>query len=420
MRSIYFSSAVLSTTVQALAFWAPTETFVPTIVADSVSPRPTLPPSIRGLRKRQTSSSDTFLIGPDQTCGFISGLPGAGFACDAATDSCVLVPATSATPGFVGCCDDQDCGFRVTCLDYNEVSSSSLCDNGCMVDTFTVKCTASTEQFCNTISFPGDIYDFFCNSLSISTPQLAFTTYNGETDGRAFITTVFGDSSSESDLPTTSTRNRQSTSSKDSSSSTTSTSPTSTSSGSSSATGTNGNAASSTPIGPIVGGVVGGVAVIGLIALGVVFILRRKTSSASAAPQPGFPSVPPGQPPSTPGTHQSFYVPPPGDPAKHNSTVMVNGQPMTQTYPTPPPPFPAQPYPAPPPEMQAGYYQAAGGTTQPLSAGEYNHPGTAAPVSPSTTMASHPSYQPGFGQGRPGQVHEIGDGGHRGTMSELS
>lgn len=64
---------------------------------------------------------------------------GAGFACDAATDSCVLVPATSATPGFVGCCDDQDCGFRVTCLDYNEVSSSSLCDNGCMVDTFTVK-----------------------------------------------------------------------------------------------------------------------------------------------------------------------------------------------------------------------------------------------------------------------------------------
>ncbi|OIW27309.1 hypothetical protein CONLIGDRAFT_715815 [Coniochaeta ligniaria NRRL 30616] len=413
MRSIFFSSAVLSTTVQALAFWAPKETVIPTIAADSISPRPTLPPSFRGLRKRQSSSSDTFLIGPDQTCGFISGLPGAGFACDAASDSCVLVPATSATPGFVGCCDDNDCGFRVTCLDYDQVSSSSLCDNGCMQDTFTVKCTESTEQFCNTVSFPDDIYDFFCNSLSISTPQLALTTYDGETDGRVFITTVFGDSSS--DLPSTSARTKQSTSTTDSSSSSTSSSSTSTSSGPTSAPDTTRSTGSSTPIGPIVGGAVGGVAVIGLIALGIVFLLRRKNPPAPAAPlQPGgFPPAPPNQQtPSTPGTqHHSFYAPPPGDPSKHN------GQAMTQTYPTPPPPFPAQPYPAP-------VYQAAGGTTPVLSAGEYNNnrlsaaaPPTTAPVSPSTTMASaHPSYQPGFGQT---PVHEIGEGGHRGTMSEL-
>lgn len=409
MRSIFFSSAVFSTTVKCLAFWAPKETILPTIAADSVSPRPTLPPSFQGLRKRQTSSSDTFIIGPDQTCGFISGLPGAGFACDAASDTCVLVPATSAIPGFVGCCDDQDCGFRVTCLDYDQVSLSSLCDNGCLMDTYTLKCTASTEQFCNTVSFPGEIYDYFCNSLSISTPQLILTTYDGETDGRAFVTTVFDDSSSE--LPTTSTNTKKSTSTTDSSSSNTSSPSTSTSSGPSSTPGTSGGAGSSTPIGPIVGGVVGGVAVIGIIALGIVFILRKKNSSAPVAAAP--PSQPP---PTTPAPHQSFYAsspPPPGgdDPFKHGAaaTVHVNGHPPPpMTHPTPPPPFAAQPYPAPPPpptpEMSAGY--------------------TTAPVSPSTTMASHPSYHqppPAFGQPQlqPGSVHEIGDGGHRGTMSEL-
>lgn len=269
----------------------------------------------------------------------------------------------------------------------------------------TVYSTASTEQFCNTVSFPGEIYDYFCNSLSISTPQLALTTYDGETDGRVFVTTVFSDTSS--DLPTTSSRSKQPTSTAVSSShsSTATSSPSPTDSG-----------GSPTPIGAIVGGVVGGIAVLGLIAFGIVFILRRRTSTPSpSSSHQGLAS----QPPETPATHQSFYVPPPGDPTKHNSTVITNGQPMTQTYPTPPPPFPAQPYPAPAPpqDMQAGYYQAADGTA-PVPAGEYNTFGTAAPVSPSTTVAGHPSHQPGFGTSK-GQVHEIGDGGHRGTMSEL-
>lgn len=78
MRSIVLSSAVLGTAAQALALWAPKETFVPSLAADAISPRPTFPPSFQGLRNRQSSSSsdDTFLVGPDQTCGYISGLPG--------------------------------------------------------------------------------------------------------------------------------------------------------------------------------------------------------------------------------------------------------------------------------------------------------------------------------------------------------
>ena len=42
-------------------------------------------------------------------------------------------------PGRVGCCDDNDCGFRLACLDLSAVSSASLCDNGCKVDSFTAK-----------------------------------------------------------------------------------------------------------------------------------------------------------------------------------------------------------------------------------------------------------------------------------------
>lgn len=275
--------------------------------------------------------------------------------------------------------------------------------------------TASAEPFCNTVSFPGEIYDFYCNSLSISTPQLALTTYDGETDGRAFLTTVLNDGSSE--LPSTSSRTRPSTSGTDSSSSTTSTASVRTSSTSTSTPAPTGNGGSSTPTGAIVGGVVGGIAVLGLTGLGIILILRRR--GASPPPTPPLTGLAPQSqnqpPPTTPGTHQSFYVPPPNDPTKHNSAVMVTGQPMTQAYTTPPPPpFPAQPYSGQPLGVQGGYPQGVHGTV-PVSAGEYDVVGTAGPVSPSTT-AAHQSYQPVYGQGA---VHEIGGGGHRGTLSEL-
>ena len=81
MERKLFSGALFGTAAQALAFWAPKETFGPAMAADAIIPRPTVPPIFRELRKRQSSSSstrggETYIIGPDQTCGFINGLPG--------------------------------------------------------------------------------------------------------------------------------------------------------------------------------------------------------------------------------------------------------------------------------------------------------------------------------------------------------
>lgn len=69
------SGAIFGTAVQALAFWAPKETHIPTIPADAISPKPTLPPNFQGLRKR-ASASTTILVGPDETCGYIDGRAG--------------------------------------------------------------------------------------------------------------------------------------------------------------------------------------------------------------------------------------------------------------------------------------------------------------------------------------------------------
>lgn len=66
---------------------------------------------------------------------------GAAFTCNSRSNTCVIVPATAGSPGLVGCCDfaAAECGFRETCVDFNQISSQSLCTGACLVDTFTVK-----------------------------------------------------------------------------------------------------------------------------------------------------------------------------------------------------------------------------------------------------------------------------------------
>jgi hypothetical protein len=145
--------------------------------------------------------------------------------------------------------------------------------------------------------------------------------------------------------------------------------------------------------------------------------MRRRSSSLPVTPP--LTALAP-QPPANPGSHQSF--PPTGEPTKHNSTVSFSGRPTTEVYESLPPPSPAQPYYAWGQEAQpgqAGYHHGPEYTQEnatPVTALEYTTSGTLLPVSPSTTtMGAHTSYQsiPGH------MVHEIGDGGHRGTMSEL-
>ncbi|KAB5582507.1 hypothetical protein GE09DRAFT_1075221 [Coniochaeta sp. 2T2.1] len=233
-------------------------------------------------------------------------------------------------------------------MDYDQIITSSLCDAGCMADSFIAKCTASEYPFCQTISFPGSIFDYFCGPVSYSTPRPARTTYEGETDGREFVTSVFSNnilgerptalSKTSWKTRPSSTRTNPSSSavSKSSSSSSTSTSirPASTPSAASEK--------SSTPIGAIVGGVLGGLAVLGPIALGALCILRRKPPP-SADSQLAYQTDPLNELPADAGVYQPFYEELPSDdrsrelPADDPAKYSGRTQPMVQTYHTVPP-----------------------------------------------------------------------------------
>lgn len=107
---------------------------------DGISPKPTTPPTVHDLRRRQDSSSskETVLVAPDETCGYISGRFGASYFCNGGAQ-CVFLTASSTVAGAVACCNEEQCGFRVACVDYEELQDSSLCDNGCKQDIYTLK-----------------------------------------------------------------------------------------------------------------------------------------------------------------------------------------------------------------------------------------------------------------------------------------
>ena len=127
---LYLSAvAALGTTVNGRAFWQPRATATVKMAAEGNPPAPTLPPKMSELRKRADA---VVLVAPDNTCGYISGLPGAAYFCGKGA-TCAFIPATAPAPGAVACFVGEDVAVRVTCFDAVAVSSSSRCDNGCLV-----------------------------------------------------------------------------------------------------------------------------------------------------------------------------------------------------------------------------------------------------------------------------------------------
>ncbi|KAL7906755.1 hypothetical protein GGI35DRAFT_93562 [Trichoderma velutinum] len=261
---------------------------------DGFSPKPTEAinfPFHQALQRRAGSSSsspEVVYLAPDATCGYISGLAGAGYTCGVSA-TCVFFTSSAAGPGHVACCNSQDCNARNVCIDYEGYFSQSKCNDGCKVDTFTLKCTNSALPYCNTISFPGDIMDVFCNNADITEVQAALTTYRGESSRKFSALTLTSDS------PQSTIANDFTSSTQSSPSSTSETAPATTTPAPSS-----GGGGSNT--GAIVGGVVGGVGGLALIGLAAFFFLRRKKNKA-AVPQEGTPQVPPVY--QTPGMQQT-------------------------------------------------------------------------------------------------------------------
>ncbi|KAI1492992.1 hypothetical protein F5X96DRAFT_294454 [Biscogniauxia mediterranea] len=277
-----FTAAAFAVAAQAMALDGklpkPTQTVTPD--ATFHLPETTEPPSLKELIKRQ--DGQTVLVGPDNTCGYFDGRIGAVYSCNALGATCAFV--TASTVGAVACCSAGQCGVRVECMDYRDIYRSSSCDNGCFADTYTVKCTNVNTPYCGTVTFFDGIMDYYCDTLSYSTPQQLYTTYDGESDGRSFTPVVVTvsdlTSGTNSDILAT---GGASTSSEPSSSST---------SGSSN-DNNSGSSSSSPNVGAIVGGVVGGVAVLALLALGIFFIVRhnkkkKNNPPAAAAQQPGM------------------------------------------------------------------------------------------------------------------------------------
>ncbi|RFN43629.1 hypothetical protein FIE12Z_12132 [Fusarium flagelliforme] len=282
-----------------------------------------------GLQIRQesiTSSSLVVTIAPSNTCGYISGT----------------------STGLVGCGEEQ---IYVTCVESSKAVDPLVCDDLCQSNTFYLRCTDSDEPFCRTYGYPKGIRDYRCASTEVQSVQSVKFTYEGE-ENPSFHTSTIGGKSSQpiptvTDFDTTTTRWPVETDTH----TTTSDTPAAT------------NKAKSMPVGAIVGGVVGGVAIIIFSGLGIFFLLWRRKPTPAADPTPAQP-VMVQQPPPAPPMNQIHYpqqqpYPPvtssfpdsnmvssPAPPNPHLSMIsgpvsMSGASPPTawNQHPSPPPPF---------------------------------------------------------------------------------
>ncbi|KAF2965929.1 hypothetical protein GQX73_g7620 [Xylaria multiplex] len=326
------ATATLATAVRALAFDGKPARATNAVVPDATFnlAEITEAPKIRELMRR-AEGEQTILFGPDNTCGYVSGRAGAPITCNTAY-TCAFIYDDSYGRG--GCYSDNDYGIRDTCLDYQQVYSTSLCDNGCLQDTFTLKCTETTAPYCGTLTWFSGIVDYLCADRPVSTPQQLLTTYIGESDGRSFQTLTYTSTESGSDgssIFNTVTGDDSFTIPSSSSRAASSTGFSGGNGGNSGSSGSNGGSdnsnsnggdepvtkSSSTPIGPIVGGVVGGVGGLALIGLGIFFIIRhnnKKKKNNNGPLNPGQPMqqtpVPGGMgpPPGAPGYPPQAYA----------------------------------------------------------------------------------------------------------------
>ncbi|CAK7216023.1 hypothetical protein SCUCBS95973_002664 [Sporothrix curviconia] len=293
MVPAFFSAAVLfGAAAEAVQFKPARATVVPEIPGDGMTPKPTAPPELRRhLANRDTGT--TVFYAPDNTCGFLSGSSENAYTCNDVDAQCAII--TLSKSGYIGCCDDGDCGgFHLSCVDSSQFYSASDCDSSCASDTFTLKCTDSATPYCNSVSINGGaslkVYGYFCNDVAISTMQAILTTYSGETDGRSFSASLLNDVTFDSTVGQTETFGFGSTGT-----STTTPVPTTTippGGGSSTPTPTPAPAKKSSNTGAIAGGVVGGVAGLALIGLAIFFILRRQRKNSAMTPAAGAPGAP--------------------------------------------------------------------------------------------------------------------------------
>ncbi|KAJ4992542.1 hypothetical protein SVAN01_01925 [Stagonosporopsis vannaccii] len=141
----------------AFASPSPTSTSLENVAA-GISLKPTTPPSVEELRRRQTDSFP-------ETCGWVDGIYSLAVKCPGA-HTCMLYTEGA---GMAGCCDSTntvDCGWASSCMDAAEYMTSG-CGSNCLLNTLVRKCTDSSLPYCATWTFPsGGVLGYGCVDYS--------------------------------------------------------------------------------------------------------------------------------------------------------------------------------------------------------------------------------------------------------------
>ncbi|KAG5969876.1 hypothetical protein E4U58_000969 [Claviceps cyperi] len=321
MKTSFFLGAASAIVSIGAAQSRPTDS-APLPGIGSSPPKITPPPGLndiqQGLFKRdynRPAPPITILLAPDNTCGWISGSSAAPYLCQSGGACGLGLPQLTAR-GFLICFQAEKLDvmahpWYVNCFEYSNYHASTDC--GECHSRNVVKCVSSDRPFCNTYYFSGGgIVDFRCDSTRENVVIGVETTWTGQTGSRTYEKIIlhvdpvdpYLDSASESTNSTAASPTTSGSSGGDSSkreSHKTSIGRLTTTSIATKALGSSGlgdhqppdinmgRHNGETPIGAIVGGVVGGVA--SLLSLGAVvlmtFYLRRKkrrTAGTTEAP----------------------------------------------------------------------------------------------------------------------------------------
>ncbi|KAI9786958.1 MAG: hypothetical protein M1839_005189 [Geoglossum umbratile] len=218
---------------------------------------------------------------PDNWCGYVNGDVNDVLSCGAAY-TCVHLNTA------VGCCGAGPIS-TCTALYTTCVNSADGCGSACGSNQKILKCTGIALPFCATYTFASSLVNYNCASQK------------GVLSSVAFLSDVLGSGSASPTLTLPTSRFSTSLSISTTISSASASASATTSSDINLPTPSNGRK-KSVPVGAIAGGVVGGIAVIGLLLGLLVYFLclkgKKKTPAPAAAPIPPMDQQqPPQQPP---------------------------------------------------------------------------------------------------------------------------
>lgn len=229
--------------------------------------------------RRQTTSLATS-SSPGPICGFVSGSTSNWYSC---SKFCAVATAQHAW----GCCRSlAGCTLQTACVPQSSLASCAD-DSVCVQDAFRTKCDA-VSPYCNEFVIQGAANVAVTLWQCDSTPSTAILAATA-TDGNSSALTY---NYIQMTVPTYSASTSTSSTSRQTSTTTTISSSSSSSSSTPIPTPTPTQEPKPVPIGAIVGGVIGGLALLAIILMLIFFLLRRRKDPAPASREIQSPPAP--------------------------------------------------------------------------------------------------------------------------------